>query len=579
MKIYAYIKKAFASMKVAIQRFPITIVITTLVSFLLMYLAHQGSNLDSNVLTQLQRITMVLALGIPLSLCIKRILEMKLSSIPLLFYAVGILLLVLYYLFFLKDLSQLSIIRYIAITLSLYIAFIFLPYGSTSSQDFELYTIRLGGRFFLTGIYAFILFLGLAGILFTIDKLLGIPFPSELYLDVWILSIGIFAPTFFLAGVPKTSLSKISFSYPHAFQVLLLYIVMPLLTIYTSILYIFFAKIILTHQWPEGLVAHLVLWYSMITTGVLFCIQSLRSKNKWVAIFYHWISRLILPILVIMFMSIGIRIHEYGITSNRYFVALAGIWVTGCMLYLTFTKKPKTIWLLISLSCLTFLSVWGPWSHKNISVISQNHRLEKILTQNNMLKGNKIIPSTTVSQKEQVEVSQILSYFDRMYSLQDVHYVPSDFTINQMEEIFGFPQQSPYAFSNNYFYYHAIGNPTIISIQDYDYFIGFQNYYSSTLSKNILNDVEVTYQPQEKVLTIIQNNKELYHTSLNKWGTQLYQKYGTDKTEITTQDMTFYDENENIKISFVLSDIHGEVMKNNEIIINDINFYILINIK
>ena len=580
MKIKSYLKRGITSMYLAIQRFPITIGMTSLVSFFLIFLVHQGSSLDPDTLDQLQRVTMVLALGIPLSLCIKRILEIKSPSMPFLFYLVGIGLLVGYYLLFLKDMKQLSMIRYTAITLALYLAFIFLPYGSDHTQDFELYTIQLGGRFFLTVIYTLVLFLGLAGILFTVDQLLGVTVTSKPYLDVWIGSVGIFAPAFFLAGVPKLPLSKISFSYPHAFKVLLLYIVMPLLTAYTAILYLFFAKILITHQWPNGLVAHLVLWYSIITTIVLFCIDTLRTKNKWAKTFYFWMSKLILPILVIMFVSIGIRIQAYGVTSNRYFVVLAGLWVTGSMLYLAFVKKPKTIWLLISLSCLSFLSVWGPWSHAQVSLVSQNHRLEKILTQNGMIQEGRILLSTTISPKDQVEISQILSYLEKMDSLKKVRSLPLDFTLEKMDETFGFSYQSAYASLRKYFYYSTMGEkPFPMAIGDYDYFMDFRNYYFPAIYTSNLGEMEISYEAKTTEIVFLEKGREIYRRKVSDFGKQLYEKYGiNEKGQLPLEEMTFYDENERLKIAFVLSNVHGDA-EQNDVTINEVGFYILVQIK
>ena len=83
----------------------------------------------------------------------------------------------------------------------------------------------------------------------------------------------------FLAGIP-TKNEKLSLEdYSRLLKVLVLYIVMPLITVYTIILYIYFGKIIITRVWPEGLVSHLVLWYSVISAAVLFFITPLRMKR------------------------------------------------------------------------------------------------------------------------------------------------------------------------------------------------------------------------------------------------------------------------------------------------------------
>ena len=84
---------------------------------------------------------------------------------------------------------------------------------------------------------------------------------------------------------------------------------MPIITVYTAILYVYFVKILITLQWPVGMVAHLVIWYSIISTGVIFLISPLIEGNKWVKNFIFWFTKLVIPIMIMMFVSLGIRIN------------------------------------------------------------------------------------------------------------------------------------------------------------------------------------------------------------------------------------------------------------------------------
>src|SRR5690606_32311453 len=150
--------------------------------------------------------------------------------------------------------------------------------------------------------------------------------------------------------------------YSIVLKVLLLYIVIPLLTAYTAILYIYFIKIIISWEWPIGLVSHLVLWYALIVTAVLFLITPMRDENKWANIFSKWMPIIILPILIMMFISMGIRINAYGVTENRYYVVVMGLWIFGIMVYYSLVKKPLNILLPTTLAVIALLSVLGPLS-------------------------------------------------------------------------------------------------------------------------------------------------------------------------------------------------------------------------
>ncbi|MGB4504660.1 MAG: DUF4153 domain-containing protein, partial [Syntrophaceticus sp.] len=293
----------------------------------------------------LYRITMILALGIPLSLCIKVFLERRdkgKTAILIGLYAAGGLMLILYYFFLLDKLSMVSITRYIAVSLALYLGFLFIPYLPKKEQ-FEMYIIKVCSGFLITVIYSAVLYLGLAAILLAMDQLLGIQITEKAYFYTGLFVAFIFAPSYFLADIPLPNQQFQQENYSKILRVLLLYIVMPLLTAYTTILYIYFIKIIVLWQWPVGLVSHLVLWYAVIVAAVLFLITPIKDEDKWANRFIKWMPKIILPILIMMFISMGIRINAYGVTENRYFVVVLGLWVSGMMLYFSFIKKRMNI--------------------------------------------------------------------------------------------------------------------------------------------------------------------------------------------------------------------------------------------
>ena len=239
--------------------------------------------MDQSTLDMLRRIAMVFALGIPLSLCIKHVFERSREvkkAVTAIVYPTGAVLLALYYFLLLPDFKMVSVTRYIAVSAALYAIFVFLPYFY-KREHFELYVIKLFIRFLVTALYSGVLFAGMSAILFTIDKLLQIHVDEKMYYYVWLVIAGIFAPGFFLAGIPSFSQQLEREDYSKLLRILLLYIVMPLITAYTTILYIYFAKIIIiTLQWPEGLVAHLVLWYSVISAAVIFLTSPLSGRQQ-----------------------------------------------------------------------------------------------------------------------------------------------------------------------------------------------------------------------------------------------------------------------------------------------------------
>ncbi|MBE3089380.1 MAG: DUF4153 domain-containing protein, partial [Actinobacteria bacterium] len=250
---------------------------------------------------------------------------------------------------------------------------------------------------------------------------------------------GIFGTCFFLGGIPAIDEELDENNYPVIFKILVLYIVIPILSAYTLILYIYFVKILITRQWPSGLVSNLVLWYSMIGIAVLFFISPLKDLVKWVKYFIFWFSKIILPLIVMMFVSMGIRLSAYGITENRYYVLIMGAWIAAIMIYISLKKNTRNIILPVSLAIIAVLSVMGPWSSFSVSEFSQNKRLESILTKYDMIENNTIIKTKTeLPDADKTEITQIISYFENSKRLKDVKYLPENYNNSNFEDEFGF---------------------------------------------------------------------------------------------------------------------------------------------
>lgn len=582
MNIAFYLKNILQGLYASLRRFPVTIGLSAAMTFMLIYITHNESYFDKNTLDTLGRITMTIALGIPISLCIKLVFERTgfvKTAVKACIYLAGLASLLLYYIFLLGSLDMVPVTRYVAVSLALYLAFIFTPYFYRR-ENFELYVIKVFTRFFVTVIYSGVLFAGLAALLFAMDKLLSVPLTEKAYFYTWLLVAGIFAPSFFLAGLPTIERKFDVSDYPGLFKILLLYIVMPVIAAYTVILYIYFAKIIITRQWPIGLVAHLVLWYSVISTGVLFFTSPVSNENRWVKIFASWFIRLIIPLIAMMFVSLGMRIKAYGVTENRYYVAVLGLWVLGIMIYYNLVKSKRNIVLPVSLALVALLSVSGPWSSYSISKYSQNKRFESILLKYGMIENQSIIKSeTTVSDADKTEISEILSYFNRHHQLDDVKYLPKGFKLEDMESLFGFPFQYgiSYPFDKNKYFSYSVSKPGMpVDVSDYDYLFDLRN-MPYTLDQPG-SGIEVRYDNQSTEFSLLQDGREIYKTHLSDFGVEIHNKYknGINK-DITPEDMTFVEENEKVKLKLVFFNINGYEDGNmDKVIINYLDFYVLV---
>ena len=583
MKLTDFIKKLLIGLYASIRRFPATLGFSAATAIMLIIVNELEPTAGKDILDILKRIAMILALGIPLSLCITHIFERKEKIKPsarILTCLAGGAALILYYFFLLPDFMMVPVTRYIAVSTALYITFILLPYFY-KRENFELYVMKLFIRFWVTALYSGVLFAGMAAILFTIDKLLQINVDEKMYLYVWLLIAGVFAPAFFLGGMPSFTQHMEKDDYSKLLRILLLYIIMPLITVYTAILYIYFAKAIITLQWPEGLVAHLVLWYSVISAAVIFLTSPLNEINKWVRTFIFWFVKLILPILVIMFISIGIRINAYGITENRYFVVLLGLWVTGVMIYLNLAKNRRNIVMPISLAIIALLAVFGPWNAYSVSKLSQNIRFESILDRNDMIKNNLIAkPAGEIAEKDKNELSEIILYFSNKHSLKDLEYLPADFKLENMENTFGFSlSQRGYQPKDGSFSYNLGMLDEAVDIRGYDYLFDFRSYYEEKSIK--AGNLEISYNRQAAAIKVLSGGLEIYKGNLSEFVKQLYDKHkSSNYKEIGQEDMTFTVQEAKADLKFIIYNAYGRMESGSDkIIIDGIDFIVMAKVK
>ena len=422
IKVLKRIKTTIYNSRESIKRFPATILISVMFVILLIYSNENRINLNSLSIEKLTKLNMTIGLGIVLSLCISLLIEnreKKNDLFNILIYGLGTIFLVLFYFLFLDKLKMVQKSRYLGTLLFLILAFFYIP-KIKRGENYEKYVIKIFSGGFLTAIYSGVLFLGITAIILTIDGLFDVYINGKYYYYLFLMIVFIFGINLFLSKIPKHGESLEDNEYSKSLKVLLIYIVIPLLTVYNIILYAYFLKILITWQWPSGLVSHLVLWSSALSIGVIFLISPVLEENSLARNFKKYFPKFVLPILMMMFISIWQRVNQYGITENRYYIIIFGLWISGIMLYLSFKGPLRNIFIPISLSIIVLISIYGPLSSFSFSIRSQNNRLNSILEANGMLEDGKVIANTNLSSDDKCEINNIIYYFNNTHSLNDI---------------------------------------------------------------------------------------------------------------------------------------------------------------
>lgn len=578
------IKKLYDRLHNSLKRFPIALVYAALTVGTLIYMNHLGYK-NQDGMDLYGRIAMVLAMGVPISLSLYVFFERKKdikSFIKVLSHLAAAIILMMFYFLFLKQIDYVSGTRYVSLSIALYIIFTFIPYINRK-ENYEIYVIRLFCRFVVTYLYSVVLYLGLAATLLTINLLFDAGISGRVFADIGFTVAGIFAPAFFLADVPSKNEEMSNVDYPKVLRVLLQFIVLPLLLVYTIILYVYFGKSIITMELPQGLIGNLVLWYSIISTIVLFFIYPLRKFNKWIKTFLDIFPKVIIPLLGMMFVSIVIRINAYGITEDRYFVVIIGLWITFVMIYYSIKKDIRNIIVTITLAIIAIISVIGPISSYSISKWSQNGRLEEVLESYNMIDKSGYIKSTAtdqeVSEEDQMEISSIIQYFDRYHDLDDIKYFSEDFRTSDMDEVFGFRLINEGIISRGnleYFNYNLDNRELIIDIEDFDYF-SEHRVFPDYNNQNKKEDIIITFKDKE--IIIKNNDEEIYTKNLEKIVEGIREE-NVESKNLTQNEMTYTEETEDIKIEILFRNINGHQNRSNdETTVERMEFYTFVKLK
>jgi len=406
----------------AAKRFPLVLLAAILATGqAILHMEHDIPFRDSNLV-------FTFLLGIPLFLSLNLFLQSKNLWSPLYRLLAGIggaLLLFGFHWAYASDTGASFLIRYFHASLALHLLVSFSAFiNSDSDASFWEMNKIIFLRVMMSALYAAVFFVGLVIAMGTIDKLFDTAIEERHYAQLWFISAFLLQTWYFLAGLPKGLSAPLKASvFPKALKFFVQYLLIPLVSVYIVILYVYMAKIFVTQSWPQGYIGWLVSAMSVLGIFNLLLIDPER-KNKqspWIATYSRLYYILILPLLMMLFIAIGKRISEYGLTEKRYFLVALGVLLFGLALYFIFSKKKNIKVIPVSLFFAAIFSFWGPWGAYQVSLKSQHHRAEKILQKNGLLVGGKIVVATSeVSEEDQRQLSSIFNYILRNHGAQSL---------------------------------------------------------------------------------------------------------------------------------------------------------------
>ena len=610
-KIKEKIKQILPNMKKGIERFPLTIFCGIIVFLLSVYVLETSDTNNNRFIEEVLKFIFLMILCIPLTAALELVREKYFSGknkwiIRALNAMITLAFIVFYRFYYLyevgKELFFDNSEKLLATGIIFFLFFLLAPIIGKKDEEEKYFQSVIVDKA-VTVLFSVVLFLGLTVVFLTVDGLSLIKLEGKIYVETWLFVVFVFAMIFFASKLKKVDENLEEYEIHKVFKFLIYFIIIPLITIYTGILYIYFGKMLITRSWPQGLVSHLILWYTIFSLFIMIMVTPMTKKDPVAKVFKKYFPFASIPLLALSIVSISKRISQYGVTELRYFIVLLGIWLIFCMVSSIFKARLSII--LISLIAVVYISVFSPVNNRRITIMSQNKRLERILIKHGLLKDGKLVKNSGLNENQKYEITDVLNYIlgirDKKDGVRNLYPFGKEDgkpykKIEEFEKEIGIDDSwYKYKYSaSEYFTVFVINenmlnnqNNNIEEVKGYEYIISgldgynFQEnsvkeYYGKYPVKISKNNISVYNENKEELIKI--EISEILKGILNK--PEIQQRINKPKEEIKDSVvpeniLEFIGENEKVKYRIKMKQIsvRGEENKKAKITNYYYNFY------
>lgn len=283
-------------------------------------------------------------------------------------------------------------------------------------KNHEFYVYRIIRSLFISTLLSIVVWLGVSLIIFSIFMLFGLRGMDEYILKAMALSLGTLNLWMFLNNFPSEEEEDL-WEEPQFGLKILNNILIPIELIFSLVLIAYFIKIIAQGVMPLRIVCYLALVYGILAFAIIFFSPERRKNSNGLIRFYLPCSSLVF--LGLMYYTMGHRIANFGLTENRYYVIVIGIYLTLFMIYSILCNKKSNVISIAVLALFILVSTLGPINSYNMSLNSQAKRFDKILERNNISTDLDI---SKLSRTDKNNLASILNYFkhrDELGRLQE----------------------------------------------------------------------------------------------------------------------------------------------------------------
>ena len=454
-----------------------------------------------------------------------------------------------------RTFEQVHSIRTMVLLFALFITLIWLPTFKREDRLFHQNFLAIFKGSLTSLLFSIVLSLGSLAIYISIDNLLfSVDFNNLMHVLNIIWSL--FAPLYFLGLVPanqditEDELMTHPFTMPRFLEVLLTFIVIPIVAIYTIILLLYLVVNISGEFWTDNLLEPMLVSYAIAVIVVYLLV--LNTEHPITTLFRKVFPKIMLPIVLLQTVASILKIQELGMTHGRYYVIMFGIFATVTGLIFSFLPPNKNGWLAFVLLVLSLISVTPPIDAFPVARNNQEARLTDTLNEQGMLVNNEIVAKRDLSIDAKIKISKSVDYLTQMNFLSDLSYLPDGFSgYYRFEETFGFPMTfSPtdMNFHESHYAYLGLADLDVITLDGIEFMLTIRIDSNTPASEEkILDDTYLLLieQTESKVTLRLQDKaaNDIITANLE----DMYQNVFVDfnpNVQPTEEDMTHIVEND-----------------------------------
>ncbi len=275
----------------------------------------------------------------------------------------------------------------------------------SSTVDFWEFNKQLCVNFLSGALYSGVILVGLLIALLAANSLFDLSVRGETYAKLWTLVFGLFQTVYFLSNFPR------DFQFDHdeirfetVVKNLVKWILIPISILYFFILYAYSGKILISMHLPKGWVSSLMVGFSVagIFTWLMNFMLPRLDNAGIISWFKKWFWPILTPMLILLFIAVGRRVSEYGLTEDRYLIAHLGVWLTLMAAYFIFSKKDDIRVIPISLAIFSIIYLMPGIGGMDAGVRAQTKILAGLLEKNGLLKDGKSVPQDSIYKGDDV---------------------------------------------------------------------------------------------------------------------------------------------------------------------------------